>query len=216
MARNPRMISCNRASTAAWSTWPSCVARLHTSTSIVRVPGAPRTRITPNDVNVNRKMIAAAAATAGRISGRVISRKTTSGAAPSVAAASSMSAGRCSQTVPTARTVTARLNTTCAPSTAHTVRSRVSGRSARIAAPITTVGRTNKAVSRPRRIRRPAKSNRAITHAGTRPTMTVSNVDTTACQVVNQTIDQVRERPSTERMDSLSTASMTRVANGQA
>ena len=46
--------------------------------------------------------------------------------------------------------------------------------------------------------------------------MTVSNVDTTACQVVNQTIDQVRERPSTERMDSLSTASMTRVANGQA
>ncbi len=147
--------SWSSASTAAWSTWPSCVARRHTSTSIVRVPGAPRTRITPNEVNVNRKMIAAAAVTAGRISGRVISRNTTNGEAPSVAAASSMSAGRCSHTVPTVRTTTARLNTTWAPITAHTVRSSESGSNARNAAPITTVGSTNTAVSRLSRNRRP-------------------------------------------------------------
>ena len=36
---------------------PSCVARRQISTSIVAVAGAPSTRMTPNDVNVNRKTI---------------------------------------------------------------------------------------------------------------------------------------------------------------
>ena len=142
---------------------PSCVARRHTSTSIVRVPGAARTRITPYDVNVNRNTIVAAAVTAGRTSGSEICVATFQRDAPSVAAAASMSVGRCSHSDPTTRTTTARLNTTCAAITAHTVRSSESGSSARNAAPITTVGRTNIAVRSPTSTVRPRKSKRAST-----------------------------------------------------
>ena len=142
---------------------PSWVARRHTSTSIVRVPGAARMRITPNEVNVNRKTIVAAAVIAGRICGSEIWVNTRQRDAPSVAAVYSMSVGRCSHSAPTTRTTTARLNATCAPITAHTVRSSESGSKARNAAPITTVGRTNVAVSRPISTLRPRKSKRATT-----------------------------------------------------
>ena len=73
---------------------PSCVARRQISTSTVVVPASPRTRMTPNDVNVKTKTIDAAARIAGRSSGSVTSRNARHGDAPSVAAAASRSGGR--------------------------------------------------------------------------------------------------------------------------
>ena len=55
---------------------PKRVAWRQISTSIVELRTSPRMRTTPNDVNVNTKTIAAPAAIAGRIAGRVISRNT--------------------------------------------------------------------------------------------------------------------------------------------
>ncbi len=171
--------------------------------------------MTPNDVNVKMNTIVAAAVIAGRISGNEIAVKTRHLDAPRVAAASSMSVGRCSHSAPTTRTTTARLNATWAPITAPTVRSTESGSSARKAAPITTVGSTNIAVSSPSSTLRPAKSNRATTYAGINPTATVIAVDTTACHSVNHTTSQVCERPSVARTASPVTASATSVVNGQ-
>ena len=65
-----------------------------TSTSIVDVPASPSTRTTPNDVNVNTNTMDAAAITAGRSSGNVLSRNARHGEAPRVAAAASRSGGR--------------------------------------------------------------------------------------------------------------------------
>ena len=113
--------------------------------------------MTPNDVNVNTKTIEPAARIAGRSSGSVISRNARHGDAPSVAAAASRSGGRWSHTAPTVRTTTARLKITWASRIAGTPRSIPAGRSASTAAPITTVGSTNAAVSIDASSRRPAK-----------------------------------------------------------
>ena len=135
---------------------PKRVACRHTSTSIVDVPASPTMRTTPNDVKVKTNTIDAAARTAGRSSGRVISRNARHGDAPSVAAAASRSGGRCSHTAPTVRTTTARLNRTWASRIAGTPRSTPSGSNARTAAPITTVGSTKADASSADSSRRPA------------------------------------------------------------
>ena len=72
--RAPRTTSWTTASVAAAPMSPSWVARRQISTSIVDVPASPRTRITPNDVNVKTNTIDAAARIAGRSSGRVTRR----------------------------------------------------------------------------------------------------------------------------------------------
>ena len=86
--------SCTTVSTAADPRSPKRVAWRQISTSTVELRTVPRTRTTPNDVNVNTKTMAAAAPIDGRIAGSVISRNTRLGAAPSVAAAASRSRGR--------------------------------------------------------------------------------------------------------------------------
>ena len=165
---------------------------------------------------MNRNTIVAAATIAGRTSGSETRVTTFQRDAPSVAAAASMSVGRCSHSEPTIRTTTARLNTTCAPSTAHTVRSSESGSSARNAAPITTVGSTNIAVSTPTITVRPWTSNRASTYAGASPIAIVATVEATACHVVNQSTSHVEERVSVSAIDVAVTASVTRVTSGHA
>ena len=153
----PSTASWMMASVAAPPMSPSWVARRQTSTSTVVRSAVPKTRITPNDVNVNRNTIAAAAAIDDRSSGSVTDRNVRHGPAPSVAAASSRSVGIRSHDAPTVRTTTARLNATCAPRIAHTLRSSESGRIATKAAPTTTVGNTNTAVSVLVSNRRPAE-----------------------------------------------------------
>ena len=64
-------------------------------------------RITPNEVNVNRKVIVAAAASAGRSAGSVTDRNARQRDAPSTRAASSWCGSRCDQSPPTVRTTTA-------------------------------------------------------------------------------------------------------------
>ena len=63
---SPTATSCSTARVAAVPRLPSWVAWRQISTSIVDVPASPRTRITPNDVNVKTKTIEAAARMAGR------------------------------------------------------------------------------------------------------------------------------------------------------
>ena len=211
------------ASATSWSTVntaavpisPSWIACRHTSTSSVRVPAAPITRTTPNEVNVKTNTIDAAATSAGRISGSVIKVNTRQGDAPSDAAAPSMSVGSCSQNGPTVRTTTARLNTTWAAMTAATLRFMPSGRSARNAAPMTTVGRTKSAVSNPSKSCRPRKSNRATMYAGARPTTRVSSVETTACHSVNHATSHVAGRPRVVRTAPPSMARDNRFSTGQ-
>ncbi len=190
------------ASVAAPPMSPSWVARRQTSTSTVVRSAVPKTLITPKEVKVNRKTIAAAAAIADRSSGSVTDRNVRHGPAPSVAAASSRSVGIRSHEAPTVRTTTARLKATCAPRIAHTLRSRASGRIATKAAPTTTVGNTNTAVSVLVSNRLPAKSNRVTAHAGARPMTIVNTVLTTACQVVNHSTRHVSVRPSVARSES--------------
>ena len=65
-------------------------------------------RITPNDVNVNRNTIAAAAAIAGPQRGqRDLDGTCATRLAPSIRAASSWRGSRCAQRPPTVRTTTA-------------------------------------------------------------------------------------------------------------
>ncbi len=188
--------------------------RRQTSTSIVDRPVVPSTRITPNDVNVNMNTIAAAAASAGRNNGSVTSRNVVIGPAPNVAAACSRSAGSCSQTAPTVRTTTARLNTTWAPRIAHTLRSSELGNSATMAAPTTTVGSTNTAVSTLRNARRPGKLKRAVAHVGASPSNNVSNVLATACHKVNHNTRQVSVRANVSEIAPTLIPRHNSVANG--
>ena len=131
--------------TAAAPMSPSCVARRQISTSIVDVPAPPSTRTTPNDVNVNRKTIDAAASNAGRSSGSVISRNARHGEAPSVRAAASRSGG---QVLPHGADgahddgeVEHDVGERGSPATPRSQPRRAAA--ARTAAPITTVGSTN-------------------------------------------------------------------------
>ena len=63
----------------------------------------------PNEVNVNRNVIDAAARSAGRRRGSVTRSITWRGDAPSVRAASSTRGSSCPHNVPTVRMTTARL-----------------------------------------------------------------------------------------------------------
>ena len=195
---------------------PICVACRQISTSSVDVPTVPSTRITPYDVNVKTKTIDAAASTAGRSRGSVTSRNARHGDAPSVAAAASRSGGRWSQTAPTVRTTTARLNTTWAARIAGTPRSHRSGSSASTAAPMTIVGSTNADASRPDSSRRPGNVKRAMTYAGARPTVTVMSVLASACHSVNQAMSQVERRPSVSASEDGDRPRASSVRNGQA
>lgn len=61
----------------------------------------------PNEVNVNRNTISAAAATAGPSAGSVTCRQARSGEAPSIRAASACRGSSCAHSPPTVRTTTA-------------------------------------------------------------------------------------------------------------
>lgn len=137
--------------------------------------------------------MAAAAAIAGRSSGSVIVRKRVQAVAPSVAAACSRAGSRWVHSPPTVRTTTARLKKTWAARTIQIVPARsipsipFGPASCRNAIATTTVGSTNGMVTRVRTRPRPGKSKRETAQVTGRPTASVSRVDTTACQVVNQT-----------------------------
>ena len=142
---------------------------------------------TPNEVNVNRKITDAAAHSAGRSTGSTTCRVTCHGEAPSVRAAAVRSGGSTPHIPPTMRTTTARLKYTWATITARAVDCHVAGRTARNAAPTTTVGSMNGTVTAASSARLPGKRNRASTYAGTIPTTRVSTVLTAACHAVNHT-----------------------------
>ncbi len=86
---------------SSWAVW-----RKISVSSVDRV-GPPRIKMTPNDVNVKRKTIAAAPTSAGRNAGSTTEVNARHRLAPSTRAASSCSGSRCDQKPPTIRTTTA-------------------------------------------------------------------------------------------------------------
>ena len=120
--------------------------------------------MTPKDVKVNRNVMAAAEAIAGRRAGSVTARKAAGRDAPRTRAASSVCGSRPSHSPPTVRTTTAWLKNTWASTMASTVSCRSTPRgpwaprSARNAAPTTTVGSTKGTVARACTNRRPRNS----------------------------------------------------------
>ena len=143
---------------------------------------------------------------AGLRCGKVTSRHTVRRVAPSTRADSSRRTSSTAQYPPTTRTTTATLKMTCAMRIAQMDWSRFTRPSSspsrenvvRSAAPITTVGMTNGTITSARTSARPRKSLRATAHAAGSPAASVSNVDTAACHVVNQTMRHVAESPRTE------------------
>ncbi|MFT3852868.1 MAG: hypothetical protein QM733_09045 [Ilumatobacteraceae bacterium] len=193
--------------TAAPPTSPSCVARRAISTSIVGFAAPPSSTTTPNDVKLNRNTTDAAAQIAGRSSGRTTWRATCHVEAPSVRAAPVRSGGSTAHIPPTRRTTTATLKNTWAAITARAVDCQLPGRIATNAAPTTTVGSMNGTVTVASTARRPRKSKRASTYAGTSPTASVSTVLNTACHTVNHT---TRPRPGAESVSAIVPGSTTR------
>ena len=155
-------------------------------------PGPPSSRTTPNDVNVNRNVISAAEAIAGRSAGSVTARAARHGDAPSTRAASSVAGSRSSHSPPTVRTTTAWLKNAWARRIAHTVPSQVeaerrrSGRAARGTRrpPPPSAARTAPSRAPARRAARGTRSGPARGRRAGRRT-SVSAVDAAACQSVN-------------------------------
>ena len=115
------MTSCTRASTVAAGMSPMPNARSAMSLSNVLRRGPPSTRTTANEEKQYKKITAAAAAVAPRMSGQTMVRQTTVGEAPSVRAALMSWISSNSRRAPTTRTTTAMLKYTWAITTANMV-----------------------------------------------------------------------------------------------
>src|SRR3990172_8726577 len=158
-------------------------------------------RTTPKDVKEKRKTIEAAAASDGASSGNVTSCSRRHGPAPRTAAASAARGSSAAQYVPTTRTTTATLKKACARRIAAGPCSSPSGSTARNASATTAVGRTKGTVTSARARVRPGKSKRPSTYAAGRPTASVSAVDATASQTVNQSTSRVSGSVRTSSVD---------------